>query len=62
MTTVKEQARQVLDRLPDDCTFDDVQYELYVAETLKKRIAQADAGEFVSHEEVKRRLEPWLTK
>ncbi|MGH7339235.1 MAG: hypothetical protein ACREKH_01965 [Candidatus Rokuibacteriota bacterium] len=32
MSKVKEQARQIVDRLPEDATWDDVMYELYVTE------------------------------
>ncbi len=62
MENAKEQVRQVLDRLPDNCTIEDVQYELYVVETLKRRMDQADRGEFLTHDEAKKRLEKWLIK
>ncbi|GMU84293.1 MAG: hypothetical protein AMXMBFR47_41630 [Planctomycetota bacterium] len=58
----KAQARDVLDRLPDDCTIEDVQYHLYVAEKLRRRIEQADRGDTVSHAEAEKRLEKWLIK
>lgn len=56
----KSQVRDVLDRLPDDCSSEDVQYHLYVAEKLRRRIAQADAGQAVPHSEAEKRLENWL--
>lgn len=58
----KAQVREVLDRLPDDCSLEDVQYHLYVAEKLRRRIVQADAGEAVSQREAERRLDKWLPK
>lgn len=58
----KAQVRQVLDRLPDDCSLEDVQYHLYVAEKLRRRIAQADAGQAVPHSEAEKRLDKWLIK
>lgn len=58
----KSQVREVLDRLPDDCTIEDVQYHLYVAEKIRRRIQQADAGECISHAEAGKQLERWLTK
>jgi len=39
--TAKQQVQSILNRLPDDCTLDDVQYHLYVAETLRHRLDQA---------------------
>ncbi len=56
----KTQVREVLDRLPDDCSLEDVQYHLYVADKLRRRIAQADAGQAVPHAEAEKRLEKRL--
>jgi hypothetical protein len=58
----KSQVREVLDRLPDDCTIEDVQYHLYVAEKIRRRIEKADAGQAVPHAEAEKRLEKWLIK
>lgn len=56
----KSQVREVLDRLPEDCTIEDVQYHLYVADKIRRRIEQADAGLAVPHVEAERRLKKWL--
>lgn len=58
----KSQAQVVLDRLPDDCTIEDVQYHLYVVEKIRRRIEQADTGQTVPHTEAEKRLEKWLIK
>jgi hypothetical protein len=59
--TAKQQAQLILNRLPDDCTLDDVQYHLYVAETLQRRLEQAEsAGQIVSQGEAEQRMEKWL--
>lgn len=58
----KSQVRDVLDRLPDDCSIEDVQYHLYVVEKIRRRIEQADAGRAVPHSEAEKRLEKWLIK
>ncbi|MFN0137366.1 MAG: hypothetical protein ACKVS9_14780 [Phycisphaerae bacterium] len=58
----KSQVRDVLDRLPDDCSIEDIQYHLYVAEKLRRRIEQADAGHAVPHTEAEKRLDKWLMK
>ena len=34
--TAKETARAVLDRLPEDCSLDDVLHHLYVAQTVQQ--------------------------
>lgn len=57
MPDAKSMTRQALDQLPDDCTVEDVQYHLYVAEKIRRRLEQADAGGAVPHAEAKKRLE-----
>ena len=57
----KARVRELLDRLPDDCTLEDVQYHLYVLDKIDQGLADVDAGRTISHEEVTRRLrEKWL--
>jgi hypothetical protein len=58
----KSQVRDVLDRLPDDCSIEDIQYQLNVAEKLGRRIEQADAGQAVPQAEAEKRLEKRLIK
>lgn len=58
----KTQVREVLERLPDDCTIEDVQYHLYIADKIRRRIEQSDADQAVPHDEAVARLEKWLVK
>jgi len=53
---VKEQARHVVETLPDDATWDDLMYELYVRQKIATGLEAADQGRVVSHEEVKRQF------
>lgn len=48
----KQTVRELLDRLPDDCSLDDVLYHLYVVHAVQKGRAEADAGHVVTHDEV----------
>jgi predicted transcriptional regulator len=50
----------VLQGMPDDCTLEDVQYQLYLRQKLDKSRQAADEGRLVPHEEVKGRLSKWL--
>ena len=56
MPSAKEAARQIIDRLPDQATWDDIMYELYVKQKIEAGLKAADEGRTVSHEEAKRRL------
>ena len=54
--TAKAHARDAIDRLPDDATWDEVMYELYVRESVDAGAADVVAGRTVPHDEVKARL------
>jgi hypothetical protein len=49
---VKQRVRDLLDRLPDDCSLDDVLYHLYVIQSIENGLVDADTGEVVPHAEV----------
>ena len=48
----KQAALELLNKLPDECTWDDIMSELFVRQKIEAGIADADAGRVVSHEEV----------
>jgi predicted transcriptional regulator len=56
MSTIKEEVRDLADKLPEDATWDDAMYELYVRQKIAAGLKAADEGRVVSHEEVKRRF------
>jgi predicted transcriptional regulator len=58
----KQQVRAILDQLPNDCSIEDVQYGLFVLGRIRKGLEAAERGDIVSHQEVKRRMQKWLSK
>lgn len=50
--TAKETVRALLDRLPDDCSLDDVLYHLYVVQAVGHGLADANADRVIPHEKV----------
>lgn len=58
----KQQVREMLDQLPDDCSVEDIQYRLYVIETIRHRLELAQQTEGVSQSEAEARFEKWLIK
>jgi predicted transcriptional regulator len=58
-TSVKEEVIQMIQRLPDNCTLEQIQYQLYVREQVGRGLADVEAGRVVSHEEAKRRIAEW---
>jgi predicted transcriptional regulator len=59
--TAKDTVRALLDRLPDDCSLDQVQYHLYVVQAVAKGEADEQAGRLIPHEQVAAELRrKWL--
>lgn len=52
----KEKVQEVLDRLPDDCSMDDVLYHLYVVQQVERGLADVDTGRTIPHEKVAEEL------
>ena len=62
MATAKDTVRQLLEQLPDDCSLEDVQYQLYLRQKLDRSRLAAAEGRVVSQAEVKERLSKWAGK
>lgn len=56
MSSVKDAARAIVDKLPEHATWDDLMYELYVKQKIEAGLKAADEGRTVPHEEIKARL------
>ena len=48
----KQTVKALLDRLPDDCSIDDVLYHLYVIEAVNRGQGDVAAGRTIPHEQV----------
>jgi predicted transcriptional regulator len=58
---VKQAVRELLEKLPDDCTLEDVLYHVYVLQRISQGLAEADAGRLIPHEQVQEELRRrWL--
>ena len=55
-TDIKQQAHILVDSLPDDATWDDLMYKIYVRKAIEAGIEDADAGRLVDVREVRRRF------
>jgi hypothetical protein len=57
--SVKQRVLELLDQLPDDCTIEDVQYQLYLLEKINRSEEAIRRGDVISHDEVRRRVASW---
>ena len=62
MATAKEEVNQLLGKLPNDCSLEDIQYHLYVLEKVRNGLEAADTKGGITQEEVEARLSKWLTE
>ena len=62
MSTTKQDVEQLLHKLPDDCTVEDVQYHLYVLDKVRRGLEDARTNGTVTQEEAESRLSKWLTE
>ncbi len=62
MNTAKEGVKSLLKKLPDDCTLEDIQYHLYVAEKVQRGIERAEKEGIIAQEEVEKRFSKWTSK
>jgi predicted transcriptional regulator len=51
-STIKQAALELVQNLPDDCTWDDVMYRFYVRQKIEAGLRAVEEGRTVSHEEV----------
>lgn len=52
MTATKETVRALLDRLPEDCSLDDVLYHLYVIQAVERGLEDVNLGRVLPHDTV----------
>jgi predicted transcriptional regulator len=62
MNTAKDDVRRLLDRLPEEATFEEIQYQVYILDEISRGSSEIDRDEGLDQDEVKRRLSKWLEK
>jgi hypothetical protein len=60
MQIAKQQVASLLQKLPDDCSLEDIQYHLYVIEKIKNGVARAEVEGVISQQAAEQQLAKWL--
>lgn len=55
MASIKEEALRIVDSLPEEATWDDLMYEIYVNKKVSQGQADVEAGKVVSHQQARKR-------
>jgi len=60
MVSVKQEVASLLERLPEDCSLEDIQYHLYVIEKVRSGLERADTEGVIEQDEAEARLAKWI--
>ena len=56
MARPKEEVRRLLETMPEDATYEDIQYHIYVRQAVENGLTAVERGEVISQEEAERRM------
>ena len=56
--TIKEDAHRLVDQLPDDATWEDLHYMIYVKQKIEAGLREIDEGLGIPHEGIVRQFRP----
>ena len=59
MESLKQEAINVISKLPDSADIDDIMYRLYFIDKVRKGRAEAKAGKLISIEDLEKEIEAW---
>lgn len=56
MQTSKQAARDLIDHLPEQASWDDIMHEIYIKQKIEAGSKAAEEGRTIPHDEAKKRL------
>ncbi|MDP8240876.1 MAG: hypothetical protein P9X24_17445 [Candidatus Hatepunaea meridiana] len=60
MNTPKEAAAEIIHDLPDNATYDDIMYHLYVRAKIERAMKDVNEGNLIEQEEVEEMMKKWI--
>lgn len=60
MSNAKDEVIQLVQKLPADATFEDIQYHIYVREKVEKGLKDIQEGRTLSQAQVEEKMAKWL--
>jgi hypothetical protein len=57
--SAKQAAISIIERMPDDASFDDILYALYVRQRVERSLRNAESGNIIDHDDMKRDIAAW---
>jgi predicted transcriptional regulator len=62
MGSAKEEVRRILEQIPDNASFEDIQYHIYVRGKIERGLEDVKQGRVIEQEEVERRMRKWTAE
>jgi hypothetical protein len=59
MHAAKQEALEAIGKLPDDTDMDEIMYQLYVLDKIRKGQEAVEKGQTITSEELKREIDSW---
>ena len=56
MSTVKEKAKETLEKLPEDATWEDLEYAVFVRKKVEEGLEAVRRGDLISQEEMEKKF------
>lgn len=60
MQTAKKEVQRILKSIPDNASFEDIQYHIYVREKIEKGLNDVRTGRTLTQAAVEKRMAKWL--
>ena len=60
MLQAKQEVQQLLDQLPENVSFDDIQYHIYVCQKINRGLDDVASGNTISEEELEKRTSEYV--
>ena len=60
MPSIKDSVIEFIKNFPDNLTVEEIAYKLFIDERINKARRQIEDGNFLTHEDAKKRLKKWM--
>ena len=62
MNVAKKEVQEMLNKLPDNCSYEDIQYHLYAMSKIQNGISRAEKEGTISQKDIEKKYKKWLSK
>jgi predicted transcriptional regulator len=60
MLSIKQSSLELINQLPEDCSLEDIQYELYAKAKIEAGLEDIESGNIISEEQMEKEINSWL--